>query len=244
MISEESIKQLAKKYQTTELNARREYFQHLFLYHFYRQKKSEKVYFKGGTALRIIYQSPRFSEDLDFSSSISIRNIFVIEKMVVDALAEIEREGAETEIKETKKTSGGYLAEIIFRAGSRTTSILLEISLRRNEKRGETAVIAGDFIPPYTVEQLAQNQLVEEKIKALLSRKKPRDFFDLYFILRANLLPASERKVLSDVLNVLNSVNNKTSFNKELKQFLPQSHQSVIKNFPSVLERELKKFLG
>lgn len=104
MISGETIKKLAQKYQTTELNIEREYFQHLFLSYFYQQKGSEKIYFKGGTALRLIYQSPRFSEDLDFSSS--LKNIPVIEKMVIGTLSEIEREGIEAEIKEAKKTSG------------------------------------------------------------------------------------------------------------------------------------------
>lgn len=242
MISEESIKQLSRKYQTTELNVRREYFQHLFLSYFYRQKESEKVYFKGGTALRMIYQSPRFSEDLDFSSS--LKNISIIEKMVIGALVEIEREGVATEIKEAKKTSGGYLAEIVFQATGQPVSILLEISLRESERKGEVVTIAGGFIPPYIAEQLEQKQLIKEKIRALLARQKPRDFFDLYFILRANLLPAPERKILSNVLDVLNSAKNKTNFGKELKQFLPQSHQAIIKNFSSVLERELKRFLG
>ena len=67
MISEKTIKELTQKYQTTEINIIREYCQHLFLSYFYQKRKSEQIYFKGGTALRIIYNSPRFSEDLDFT---------------------------------------------------------------------------------------------------------------------------------------------------------------------------------
>jgi predicted nucleotidyltransferase component of viral defense system len=44
---------------------------------------------------------------------------------------------------------------------------------------------------------------VDEKIQALLSRKKARDFYDLYFILRANLLPAQEKKILPQALGTL-----------------------------------------
>ncbi|MBN1444929.1 MAG: nucleotidyl transferase AbiEii/AbiGii toxin family protein [Candidatus Omnitrophica bacterium] len=58
---------MALQYKTTEINIAREYVQHLFLSSLYREKSSEKVLFKGGTALRIVFQSPRFSEDLDFS---------------------------------------------------------------------------------------------------------------------------------------------------------------------------------
>lgn len=241
MISEEKIRKLARQFQTTELNVKREYFQHLFLSYFYQRKNSEKVCFKGGTALRIIYQSPRFSEDLDFSSS--IRSISVIEKMVVETLAEVEREGIVTEIKETKKTSGGYLAEIIFEAGGRPVAILLEISFRGDGGKGESVTIASSFIPPYIIEQLDKNQLVEEKINALLSRKKPRDFFDIYFILRAGLLTVSKRSILSNVLNILKSNKTRLNFSRELKQFLPRSHWAIVKNFPAALEREIKRFL-
>ena len=68
MISEDTIQAIAKKEQATELNVRREYFQHVFLSHLYRQSESDQTYFKGGTALRLIYRSQRYSEDLDFDT--------------------------------------------------------------------------------------------------------------------------------------------------------------------------------
>jgi len=71
MISNEALQALATKLQTTELNVRREYFQHLFLSYFYQQPLTDRIYFKGGSALRMLYHSPRFSEDLDFSSSVT-----------------------------------------------------------------------------------------------------------------------------------------------------------------------------
>ena len=39
----------------------------IFLSYLYQEPGSEKLLFKGGTALRIVFKSPRFSEDLDFS---------------------------------------------------------------------------------------------------------------------------------------------------------------------------------
>jgi len=47
MITQDTIKKLATKYQTSEFNIAREYSQHLFLSYFYREKHSEKVLFKG-----------------------------------------------------------------------------------------------------------------------------------------------------------------------------------------------------
>ena len=69
MIELKTLKQFSNRNQTTLDNVVREYFQHLFLSFLYQEKKSECLLFKGGTALRLIWQSPRFSEDLDFTGS-------------------------------------------------------------------------------------------------------------------------------------------------------------------------------
>ncbi|MFH1283401.1 MAG: nucleotidyl transferase AbiEii/AbiGii toxin family protein [bacterium] len=237
MISSEIIKELAVKHQTTELNVVREYFQHLFLYYFYIQKPSSKVLFKGGTALRVIYASPRFSEDLDFSTE--IKSISTLEDLVLEALSEMEREGLSGKIRESKATSGGYLSIIYFEFGNRKITIQIEVSLRNKGIKGETVTIASDFIPPYTLEQLLQEDLVDEKIKALFSRQKPRDFYDLYFMLRANLIPTQKKSLMTKTLKILQ--NTKIPFAKELKVFLPQSHWAVIKTFKESLEREIHR---
>lgn len=237
MISQSAIQRLAQKLQSTELNIRREYVQHLFLSYFYQQQDSDKICFKGGTALRIIYQSPRFSEDLDFSSTAT--NINKIEDILVETTREIEWEGMSVDIKESKKTSGGYLAIIHFLLNDQEVAIQLEVSQRDVKRKGEVVTIINDFIPPYTLVSLSREQLVAEKIQALLTRQKARDFYDLYFILRANLLAATEKNILHKVLIILNKIN--IHFEQELKQFLPRSHWAIIRNFKAILEQEIRR---
>lgn len=239
MITQEQIKTLANKYQTTELNSRREYFQHLFLSYFYQQPQAEVMYFKGGTALRIIYQSPRFSEDLDFSTT--LQDIKPIEQAILQTLGAIEKEGINTHLQEAKQTSGGYLASVTFQGFEQAISILLQISLREGDKRGEVITIANDFIPSYIVMRLSQEQLIDEKIQALLARKKPRDFYDLYFILRSNLLPPEKKDILPQTLKTLQQTD--INFETELKQFLPKSHWAIIRDFNQTLEREIDRFI-
>jgi len=140
------------------------------------------MYFKGGTALRIVYGSPRFSEDLDFGSA--LHDVDEIETAVLHTLVEIEREGIKTRIVDSVKTSGGYLAVIAFTFGSTTVQIRLEASFREEELRGETETIYSDFVPSYSIHVLAQKQLVGGKIAALLDPKMPRDFCDLYYLLQ------------------------------------------------------------
>ncbi len=239
MITADALRTLATKLQTTELNVRREYLQHLFLSYFYQQPLTDQVYFKGGTALRMLYNSPRFSEDLDFSSSLT--DIHALEEAILGTLGEIARENVDVDIAESKTTTGGYLAIIAFRVDQTPLSIQLEISLREGEKRGEAVTIVSDFVPAYTIVALAREQLIDEKIRALLSRKKARDFYDLYFILRANLLPTHKKDVLPQTLDMVKK--SRIDFEQELKEFLPRSHWAIIRGFPATLEREIERFM-
>lgn len=238
MITVDFIRTLASKLQTTELNVRREYCQHLFLSWFYQQPLTDQVFFKGGTALRVIYNSPRFSEDLDFSSSLA--NVRALEDAVLGALAGIARENVDVELAESKTTSGSYLSIVNFRGEGAPIAVQLEISLREGEKRGEAVTVISDFVPAYTILALEREQLINEKIQALLTRKKARDFYDLYFLLRANLLLPGEKGILSQALETVK--NTELDFERELKEFLPKSHWAIIRGFPSTLQREIERF--
>ena len=132
MIEARILKQFSERYQTTINNVIREYFQHLFLSFLYQGKKSEALLFKGGTALRLVWRSPRFSEDLDFTGSkISISQI---ESLMESTLEKIESEGIKTDIEESKKTSGGYLAIFHFKTDEYESGIQVEVSLRGKPK--------------------------------------------------------------------------------------------------------------
>ena len=69
MLGRDNLEKFTKLQQTSVQNVVREYCQHLFLSFLYQNPGSEKLLFKGGTALRIILKSPRFSEDLDFTDA-------------------------------------------------------------------------------------------------------------------------------------------------------------------------------
>ena len=239
MISSFAIQDLSKKLQTTELNIRREYVQHLFLSHFYHQKEAEQFFFKGDTALRIVFNSPRFSEDLDFSAK--LYNTKHIEDAIVSTLNEIARKGIDTEIVESKETTGGYLTNISFRIGNDQITVLLQFSKRRSKDTSEVVTVAGDFIPPYSITLLDRKHLTNEKIQALLTRSKPRDFYDLYYLIRSNLINQEQRKLLTQVKKKLETT--KINFGLELKQFLPKSHWSVIRHFKERLTKEIERYI-
>jgi predicted nucleotidyltransferase component of viral defense system len=231
MLATDEIKRLALKLQTTELNTRREYAQHEFLRFFYQQPNSDQVFFKGGTALRIVYQSPRFSEDLDFDSKLKISEL---EAIIEVTLVELQKDGVASEIVESKKTSGGYLG-IMTLDGMKTS---LEISNRR-QAAGEIETIVGEFTAPYVLYSLEKTSLVGEKIAALKSRQKPRDFYDLYFMLRAKMLNLEQKKQLGEVVKIIEGT--KINFERELEIFLPKAYWPVIGDFKQILLREIER---
>ncbi len=239
MISEDTIKALIIKYQTTEDNVRREYYQHLFLSYFYQQPKSEDIFFKGGTALRILHNSLRFSEDLDFNSAfIDYKGI---ESLVIDTLSQMKKENIKFNLKEGNPTSGGFIGTVSFEEIANPITIQIEISQREEEKKGEVVAVTSDFIPPYNVISVTEQQLVFEKIRALLDRKTPRDFYDLYFILRKQFPIQHSKKVLPQVLKLLKESN--INFEGELRQFLPRSQWAIIRDFKTNLTREISRFI-
>ena len=241
MMDEAALQRLATLHRTTPLNVAREYCQHFFLATFYRHRQAGRVLFKGGTALRIVYGSPRFSEDLDFSGfGISVTTL---EDLVTDTLGEMERAGLGLDVEEAKPTSGGYLSFISTRMADHRIEIQLEISLRHQDKLApHTAVIAGSLYPAYTLLHLPEDRLVAEKLQALAQRGKARDFYDLYFMLRRGLLTPAHRKTLSQVSAAVRRLRPETF--QEMKSFLPKDQHAMLKDFRGTLERELRRFVG
>jgi len=239
MITADTLNQIAIAQQTTTLNIAREYAQHLFLSGFYQQRGTERVLFKGGTALRLVYHSPRFSEDLDFSGY-GVR-IAEIEDWVATASERIEQTGIAVSITESKRTSGGYLGILDLEFSGYRVRILCEISLRRkNGIQGRGVLIASDLLPAYTVTLLPEELLVEEKLAALLERTKPRDFFDCYFMLRKHMIKPEQRHRLAKVKQILARA--RINFKAELGDFLPRSYQPLISDFQRILMAELERY--
>lgn len=240
MLSENSLKEFASKWQTTELNVAREYFQHLFLSNFYLLKESEHTTFKGGTALRILYNSPRFSEDLDFTS---ITKAYSIEKCIESTVENLQKEVVNVNLTESKATSGGWFAVVEVNIYQWPLRVELNISFRKKSSLTKESVmmVSSPIVPSYMITALDEKILVEEKITALLTRAKPRDFFDLYFILRARLAVEIIARYQTRIVQKL-TIFRDSSFVNELKNFLPRSHWNIINKLPQTLKSEMNRF--
>jgi predicted nucleotidyltransferase component of viral defense system len=251
MISQESIHKLAKQYHAAEHpNIVREYFQHLFLAELYKLEEADHLLFKGGTALRIVYQSPRFSEDLDFTISgvVTHRQKNFVENLFGTVLANVERSGVIVTLgPKPGPTTGGYYGDATFKIYDyEPVVVAINISSRTGRgAKGELDTIASDFIPAYSIFHLSQEELVSEKIfGALLNRGKARDFYDLYFIMRHGMLTLKQKKELAKVEEKILKMAGKVDFHNELSVFLPSDQQNIIRGFPKMLADELNRQLS
>lgn len=244
MISFKAIADRARKLQTSEINIAREYLQHLFLRSFYRQKGSEKILFKGGTALRVVFQSPRFSEDLDFLGA--TRGYHSFEMALKGALVEIEREKIGINLTEAKPTVGGYLAIFSSKVGELNINVQLELSLRNKMSiEAQSVLVKSPLLPSYIGLILSENLLTTEKIQTVRTRSQPRDFFDLYFLL---LLLRSNSKFdkswlpeKGEVLQLIEERLEVTDVEGKLKPLLPRSFWPILGDFKGNLTREVER---
>ena len=106
----------------------------------------------------------------------------------------------------------------------------------------EITTIINDYAPHYIIVPLSKAEIIRGKTMALLKRKKPRDYYELYFFLRhPELHKFVEKARLKEVLENLEK--ERINFKKELSVLLPISHQMILKNFKSNLIKEIKRFV-
>jgi len=242
MISREAVTEAATKYHTRDINIAREYVQHLFLNFLYKKPDSEHLLFKGGTALRIVYDSPRFSEDLDFSSyGLSSKKV---EELFLGALSDLEQLGLSIALHEkSHETSGGYYGEATVKIYEHNIALEINVNAKTDKTMvGEYKLIRSDLVTNYGLQMLPGKLLVQEKLQALITRRKPRDFYDLYFMLRAGLISFEQKQLLAQILTIVETAD--IDFRQELEVFLPRDQQSLIRDFKSNLTAEIKRNAG
>jgi predicted nucleotidyltransferase component of viral defense system len=136
------------------------------MYNFFPQ-----AVFHGGTAIWRCYQGNRFSEDIDVylqkKESEAADNFFQA----------LERKGFEV-IKKRVKENSIYSVLSYNKQQVRFEAVFEE---KQNTVLQEYEMIDGNL---FTVFTLSANNLVAEKMAALLKRKKVRDLYDIYFLLR------------------------------------------------------------
>lgn len=167
----------------------KEYLQYKILNSIFSSKYAGKLAFLGGTALRIVYGSTRFSEDLDFD------NFALTEKEFMD-LSEIIRkdlslEGLEAEIKTVTKNAYRIkirIPQLLFDSGLSAMSehkILIQVdTVPQNFTYTTEKPLLNKFDVFTQISVVPKDLLLAQKIFASVNRKRimGRDFFDIVFL--------------------------------------------------------------
>lgn len=170
----------------------KDYLQNLVLWGIYATV-SKGLIFKGGTALHKVYGLNRFSEDLDFTLNLHVNNEIEEEKLI---LKQIEKGmnlvnsfySLSFDINQ-KANSIAYKLKIqgpLYHKSQSIETIGIDISKREN------LILPTDVIPIIPIYKdlsmylpivMNLDEMLAEKVRAILTRKRPRDLYDLYFIL-------------------------------------------------------------
>lgn len=251
MLDKEIAQDLARKLKIDLFTVYREYLQLLFLKYFYAQKRSEKIYFKGGTALRFLYGSFRFSEDLDFTSLLAENEI---QDLIEKSLQDLNKEAEGTTFKESESIANSFSGKIFQEISEFKfpLTIRLDFSYRETPILTSTSYVETIFpIGPYPqVSHLKMEELMAEKVRAILTRTRGRDVFDLWFMFSKNI------PIEWDLVNKKMTLYKKTAdlprliqviekfpqeeIKEDLTKFLPTTHRNLVGKIKDLTLEKLK----
>lgn len=225
------MESIAKLKGLTMENCEGDYFQDLVLFNIYRTAGREFV-FKGGTCMYKVYKLNRFSEDLDFTVAKNVG----IDRVMRSVLYSIQLLNVGVAIKEMDEFQNQINIRLAFRGplyrGAKESMRIISLNLSSREKtalppKKETIMPAYKDLPMFEVFAMDEREILTEKIRAISERNKPRDVYDLWFLLKIRRV-AVDQKLLSKKLGkrfekseFMKKVIEKTrNWDRELRRFI------------------------
>jgi len=147
----------------------------------------QPVVFKGGTYLWFFHGLQRFSEDLDFTATGALSN---------DLSAHVSNDlalfGVENNIKNIESSNAATSFRVAAKGPLNTGEkdicyVYVEISKREKVIMKSLSVkldIPAYQIPIKVIPGMALDEVAAEKVRAIMSRNKARDVYDLYYLIK------------------------------------------------------------
>lgn len=189
MINKEELEKYAIQLGFNLWQAERDYLQHLVLSSLSRRTADELI-FKGGTALQKVFGLNRFSIDLDFTQNKPLpENLFELLQKDISLLGIPALFNATH--NQNSIVAKALIHGISYRNTENTAVVLwIEISLREKAvKEAKTTEIYPVYsdLQPYLMKVMDLDEILAEKVRAILTRTKARDIFDLRFLLHKSI---------------------------------------------------------
>lgn len=169
----------------------REYLQVLILKEVHKTALGRKLYFTGGTYLRLVHNFKRFSEDLDFNAQGITKNQFENALAVIEK--ELKRRGLKVKL-EFDHWQNMYTSRLIFTGIEEEYNILSKHSKKQGiiikletykpkwVVKTETRTISG-YGELYPCVCTDKSILFADKVDALLKKHRARHLYDIIFML-------------------------------------------------------------
>ena len=219
MMTKAELGKTAEQKHLSLRNAEKDYLLELILFNLTDFRRI--LVFKGGTALYKFYNLNRFSEDLDFDIAGKQFNLDALIKRIVRGF---ELTGMQRTLSETKEYHNEINIKFTVRGplydGSKYSMSRVTLNLSKRERptmMGTKLLIASyTEIPSFEVTVLDAQEIAAEKVRCIMTREKPRDVYDLWFL--------SKRKIPIDLslidkkLKLYHVVFDKAMFHEKLEQ--------------------------
>ncbi|MBI5358036.1 nucleotidyl transferase AbiEii/AbiGii toxin family protein [Candidatus Amesbacteria bacterium] len=239
MIDFSDLLQLSKSLRVSEFVILREYLQILFLNYFYSLPNSHNIVFKGGTALRLMHLSNRYSEDLDFTISIKNKDL---EKMVFVTIKKMSDQIIEPITVKTLLTPVGFSQRLSVQTSHSKIPLTIKLDFSQRERvifpvqSTITTTLPVALFSPITY--MDTKEILAEKFRAITNRHKGRDIYDIWYLLRRNTLidPVLIQKKLDyyqekydpkKIVEIIQKWNTK-DFDQDVRGFLPEKDRNII----------------
>ena len=235
MISQNELKKLTKKYKIHETIVAREFVQISFLKELYAESFSKKIFFKGGTAIRLLFGGQRFSEDLDFTVMLDEKEFL---RKITVFFSKLEKLYP-FKFKERKTLTGKtFLLSADIPFFKNNVFVKLDFSMREKVLQPTKSILRTDYpvIVQSFIHSLSLDEIFAEKIRAVLKRKKHRDLYDLWIL--QELGAKMDIELINEKLAYYNEEFEAEELKKRLKIFSKNGFIKDLRPFVPINERD------
>jgi predicted nucleotidyltransferase component of viral defense system len=185
MITTSELRNIAALKRLSVRNTEKDYLLELLLYAV--SEFNRVLVFKGGTALYKFYNLNRFSEDLDFDA---VGKRYDGDALIKKIVRNLELTGMQRTLSETKEHGNEINVRLTVRGplydGSKESMSRVSLNLSKRERptliQKKLLVPTYQEIPSFELLVLDASEIAAEKIRCIMTREKPRDIHDLWFL--------------------------------------------------------------